>query len=79
MANMKKSKDAFRIAVPGTAGEHPPFAKDHGERFIPTKGRKEKDHMETKWKNPHSGKNISGKKVPQSLGKKPTNTRMKYK
>lgn len=79
MAQIKKHKDMFRIAVPGEMGEHPPFAKDHGERFIPTKGKKEKDHMETKWPNPHSGKNINGKINRNPHGKKPISTRMKYK
>ena len=79
MANMKKPKDIFRVAVPGETGDHPPFSKDHGERFIPPKGRKERDHMETKWPTPHAGKNINGVKVRNPHGKKPTNTRQKMK
>jgi hypothetical protein len=79
MAKSKKSKDPFRIAVPGEAGEHPPFSKDHGERFIPPKGKKEFDHLETKPVSPHSGKNINGVHIRNPHGKKPTSTRMKYK
>jgi hypothetical protein len=79
MAQIKKHKDMFRVAVPGETGDHPPMKNDHGERFIPTKGRKEKDHMETKWPNPHAGKNVNGKKTPQSLGKRPTSTKQKMK
>ena len=35
--------------------------------------------METKWANPHSGKNVNGKINRNPHGKKPTSTRMKYK
>jgi hypothetical protein len=79
MAQIKKHKDMFRVAVPGEAGDHPPMKNDHGERFITKKRPNEIDHMETKWKNPHAGKNVNGKKTPQSLGKRPTNTKQKMK
>lgn len=70
MAQIKKKKDKFRVAVPGQAGEFPPIANDHGERFIPKKGSKEKNHMETKDKNYRSIKKTVGKKASQPSGKK---------
>jgi hypothetical protein len=70
MAQIKKKKDKFRVAVPGQAGEFPPIANDHGERFIPKKGNKEKNHMETKDKKYRSIKKTVGRTISKPSGKK---------
>jgi hypothetical protein len=70
MAQIKKKKDKFRVAVPGQAGEFPPIANDHGERFIPKKGNKEKNHMETKDKKYRAIKKTVGRTISKPSGKK---------
>lgn len=75
MAQIKKKKDKFRVAVPGQAGAFPPMADDHGERFIPKKGNKEKNHMETKDKNYRSIKKTASKTTSQSSSKKSSSSK----